>query len=217
MIKRSQAVEIFPQNFVRQSSARNINLDFSLEQLRWLPLKWLFPPYLLSVFYPYPQSLRTVGVRSYAHVIIKFSQTHRFPIFYSYGAPLLVRGRSAICPSLDKNSSSRLPSLFLSSLESFSVLSLRAKLGERVALWFSLTLPPLKWLTKQKNPKSLRSLQNAQLDTTPSTDFKVVCYFCHGNVDFTENYIWTPLLTERFFRLLDVGVPGKDSAWTRLG
>ena len=96
--------------------------------------KMVIPPLPTEFFYPYPQSLRTVGVRSYAHVIIKFSQTHRFPIFYSYGAPLLVRGRSAICPSLDKNSSSRFPSLFLSSLESFSVLSLRAKLGERVAL-----------------------------------------------------------------------------------
>ena len=32
------------------------------------------------------------------------------------------------------HSSSRFPSLFLSSLESFSVLSLRSKLGERVAL-----------------------------------------------------------------------------------
>ena len=29
-----------------------------------------------------------------------------------------------------------------------------------------ITLPPLRWLTEQKNPKSLRSLQNAQRDTT---------------------------------------------------
>ena len=42
--------------------------------------------------------------------------------------------------------------LFLSSLESFSVLVFRAKLGECVALWFVFTSPPLKWLTEQKNP-----------------------------------------------------------------
>ena len=44
------------------------------------------------------------------------------------------------------------PSLFLSSLESFSVLFLQANLGECFALWFALTPPPLKWLTEQKNP-----------------------------------------------------------------
>ena len=45
------------------------------------------------------------------------------------------------------HSPSRFPSLFLSSLESFSI-----KLGEHVALWFVLTPPSLKWLTEQKNP-----------------------------------------------------------------
>ena len=59
------------------------------------------------------------------------------------------------------HSPSRFPLLFSSSLESFS-----AKLGEHVTLWFALTLPSLKWLTEQKNPKSLLSLQNAQSDTT---------------------------------------------------
>ena len=49
----------------------------------------------------------------------------------------------------------------------FSVTFLQAKLGERVqTLWFALTLPPRKWLTEKKNPKSLQSLQNAQSDTT---------------------------------------------------
>ena len=55
------------------------------------------------------------------------------------------------------HSPSRFPSLFLSSLESFSI-----KLGEHVAMWFVLTLASLKWLTEQKNP----SLQYAQRDTT---------------------------------------------------
>ena len=59
---------------------------------------------------------------------------------------------SASWPVQKYHSSSRFPSLFLSSLESFSVLFLRAKLGECVALWFALTPPPLKWLTEQKNP-----------------------------------------------------------------
>ena len=46
---------------------------------------------------------------------------------------------SASCPLQKYHSSSRFPSLFLSSLESFSVLFLRAKLGESVALWLTLT------------------------------------------------------------------------------
>ena len=50
-------------------------------------------------------------------------------------------------------SSSRFLSLFLRSFGSFSILFLRAKLGECVVLWFaSWTPPPLKWLTEQKNP-----------------------------------------------------------------
>ena len=59
---------------------------------------------------------------------------------------------SASCPRQKFHSLSRFPSLFLSSLESCWVLFLRAKLGERVALWFALTPPPVKWLTEQKNP-----------------------------------------------------------------
>ena len=43
------------------------------------------------------------------------------------------------------HSPSRFPSLFLSSLESFSV-----KLGEHVTLWFALTMPSQKWLTEQE-------------------------------------------------------------------
>ena len=58
------------------------------------------------------------------------------------------KAMSASCPRQKFHSSS----LFLSSLESFSVLSLWAKLGERVALWFPLTPPTqLKWLTEQEN------------------------------------------------------------------
>ena len=48
----------------------------------------------------------------------------------------------------------------------FSVLFLQAKLGEHIALWLALTPPPLKWLTEQKNPKSLRSLQNMKRNAT---------------------------------------------------
>ena len=58
------------------------------------------------------------------------------------------------------HSPSWFPSLFLRSPESFS-----AKLDVHVTLWFAVTLPSLKWLTEQKNPKSLRSLQNAQCHT----------------------------------------------------
>ena len=59
---------------------------------------------------------------------------------------------SASGPEQKVHSSSRFPSLFLSSLGSFSILFLQAKLGECTAMWFALTSPPLKWLTEQKNP-----------------------------------------------------------------
>ena len=59
---------------------------------------------------------------------------------------------SASCPQQKFHSSSRFSSLFLSSLGSFSILFLRAKLGECVGLWFALTPPSLTWLTEQKNP-----------------------------------------------------------------
>ena len=48
------------------------------------------------------------------------------------------------------HSPSRFSLLFLSSLEQEL-----AKLGEHVTFWFALTPPSLKWLTEQKNPKSL--------------------------------------------------------------
>ena len=59
---------------------------------------------------------------------------------------------SCLLPLTKIHSSWRFPSLFLSSLESFSVLFLQAKLGECFVLWFALTPPPLNWLTEQKNP-----------------------------------------------------------------
>ena len=62
------------------------------------------------------------------------------------------KAMSASCPQQKFHSSSRFPSLFLSSLGSFSILFLLAKLGACVALWFALTPPPLKWLTEKKNP-----------------------------------------------------------------
>ena len=64
---------------------------------------------------------------------------------------------SASCPQQKFHSSSRFPLLFLSSLGSFSILFLRAKLGDCVALWFALTPPQLKWLTEQKNRAVIKS------------------------------------------------------------
>ena len=45
---------------------------------------------------PLPESVRTV-FGAYAEVITKFSRTHRFPYFFSYGAPLkrAMRARGA--------------------------------------------------------------------------------------------------------------------------
>ena len=63
------------------------------------------------------------------------------------------------------HSPSRFPSLFLSSLGSFSVT-----LGEHVTLWFVLTPPSLKWLMEQKNPR----LQYAQRYTT-NFAVRIIC------------------------------------------
>ena len=100
----------------QQSSTKNINLDFSLEQLRWLPLKWLivfqnetqgtrlgFPSLQYWDFLPLPsESVRPVGVRWYLDVITKLSRIHRFPIFFSYEA-LLAREGSAIIAKVQIN------------------------------------------------------------------------------------------------------------------
>ena len=69
-------------------------------------------------------------------------------------------------PALHKNSTHHRDFAILSSLESFSVLSLRSKLGERVALWFALTPPTLKWFGR--NRKTHSKFANAQGDTTSS-------------------------------------------------
>ena len=74
---------------------------------------------------------------------------------------------SASCPRQKFHSSSRFPSLFLSGLESLSVLSLRSKLGERGAQWFALTPPTLKCFGR--NRKTYSKFANAQGDTTNST------------------------------------------------
>ena len=39
--RKSKALEIVFAKFCRQSSTRKINLDFSFEQICWLPLNWL--------------------------------------------------------------------------------------------------------------------------------------------------------------------------------
>ena len=61
------------------------------------------------MFLPLPsQSVRPVGVRSYPDVITKISRIHRFPIFFSYEAPL-ARGGSAIIAKVQINTSYTLP------------------------------------------------------------------------------------------------------------
>ena len=67
------------------------------------------------------------------------------------------------------------PLLFLSSLESFSVLFFRTKLGECVALWFAFTSPPLK-LNDWRNKKTHSKFANAQRDTT---NLAVIASLCH--------------------------------------
>ena len=64
-------------------------------------------------------------------------------------------------------SPSRFPSLFLSR-QSRVILS---QAGRARYIVICINLPSLKWLTKQKNPKSLLSFKNAQRD---STNFAVI-------------------------------------------
>ena len=72
---------------------------------------------------------------------------------WSFLSLSLARIKQCLPPALDKNSTHHGHFLRYSwAVLSHSFLFLRAKLGECVALWFALTPPPLKWLTRQKNP-----------------------------------------------------------------
>ena len=79
--------------------------------------------------------------------------------------PILVscknRAMSASCPQQKFHSSWRFPSLFLSSLGSFTILFLWSKLGECIALWFALT--PTQVIDGTEKP--IRSFANTQRDT----------------------------------------------------
>ena len=89
------------ENFLRNSQAEHTKIQsrFLLQQLRWLPLKWLIlsqnetqhtllehPSLPYWVFYPYSQSL--YGRQTYAIVITKFSGIGRLPFCISYCATL---------------------------------------------------------------------------------------------------------------------------------
>ena len=79
------------------------------------------------------------------------------------------------------HSPARFSALFLSSLE-----SILAKLGEHVTLWFALTPPSLKWLTEQKNPKSLLR------STLEFSIYTVVC--CLSPINFLGHFRISPSL-----------------------
>ena len=58
-----------------------------------------------------------------------------------------------------------------------------------------ITLPPLRWLTEQKNPKSLRSLQNAQRDTTNLAVINLAGFSIKDS--WTRNRVWKGLYVIR--------------------
>ena len=89
------------ENFPRNSQAEHTKIQsrFLLQQLPWLPLKWIIlsqnvtqhtllehPSLPYWVFYPYSQSL--YGRQTYANVISKFSGIGRLPFSISYWATL---------------------------------------------------------------------------------------------------------------------------------
>ena len=110
----SKALEISSAKFCRQSSTRKINLEFFTRADPFVPPKMAdfapqrnlrytsgFPFLPYRVFLPLPlESVRTVGVRSYADVITNFFRIHRFPqVLLISGASLRAlraRGRSTI-------------------------------------------------------------------------------------------------------------------------
>ena len=111
------------------------------------------------------------------------------------------KAMSASCPLQKYHSSSRFPSLFLSSLESFSVLFLRAKLGECVALWLTWTPPQLKCLTEQKNPFEVCKCaarynecdyKTVELLSSPSSAVNSQCQ------DFTRNFPVIPVVNWKY-------------------
>ena len=100
LLERDQQRDQAKSKALSRAQLRHINLDFSLEQPRWLPLGWLilrqtkrkvhvwvslpYPPSFLPLLWA---SVRTV-FRAHADVVtmfFKFFRTHSFPIFFSYG------------------------------------------------------------------------------------------------------------------------------------
>ena len=110
-------------------------------------------------------------VSTFVHVIVLFRA-----IIDQFASQILLiflilvtcknKGISASFPWQKFHKLSQFTSLFLSSLESGVILSFVFAFQAHCDL--HSPLPSLKWLTEQKNPwpKSLRSLQNAQRDTT---------------------------------------------------
>ena len=82
---KSKALEILPQNFVISPAQENQSGFFTRANTLVAPKMADFAPkqnaFLPSEFFLHlpSESVRTVGVRSYADAITKFSRIHRFP------------------------------------------------------------------------------------------------------------------------------------------
>ena len=89
---------------------------------------------------------------------------------WSFSFLSLARIKQCLPPALDKNSTHHRDFLLYSwAVRSFSILFLRAKLGECVALWFALTPPPVRWLTEQKSPLEVCNTQRDKTNLAINT------------------------------------------------
>ena len=101
---KSKALEIYFRTFCRKSNTKKLQSRVLLEEMCWLPLKWLIlcqnetqrsylglPLLPYWGFYPYSQSLYGRTRYSHADVITKFSGMDRLPDCLSNGTPLVSR------------------------------------------------------------------------------------------------------------------------------
>ena len=127
-----------------------------------MALMFVIRDWWISIRFVYFMFQRSLPLWSFCFGLVKFA----LQIFMIFLILVTCKNKATSASFLRQkiHPPSWFPSLFLSRLKSFL-----AKQDVHVTMWFALTPPLLKWLTEQKNPKYLRSLQNSQRDTTNFT------------------------------------------------
>ena len=126
-----------------------------------------------SVLFLWCFKVRCFVIILFRAIIDLLSLLRRF--FWSFLFLSLARIKQRLPPSFDKKSTHHRDFLRYS----WAVQSHSQPSWASITMWFAITPPSLKWLTEQKNPKSLLSLHYAQRDTM---NFAVIVHNCINKV-----------------------------------